>query len=354
MAVLDVCKFDGLSDLRWLVYKHPNNEFNTKSKLIVGPGQIGIIVHGGKVEKIFESGTYTMDSENFPFLKNLQKQVYGGSVPYTLEVYFVNKTMKLDMLWGTKDPIQLLDPKFQVKINVRARGQYALRINNYQFLITQLVGSLGGKAVVDFNSINNFFRSIINTKIKSLLAQYFIKHQVSILDIAMYLDEISKNSFDALIDEFDRFGLEVINFYYESINIPDEDLATINDILNRNAEFNILGENRYRTSRGYDVLESAAKNEGAAGGMAAVGVGLGVGLGVGKEAVGLTNNMIPEDQKAKKKDVACVKCGSMIESDDKFCPECGSPQVLKCEKCHSELSPKDKFCPECGTPVKRG
>ncbi len=265
-----------------------------------------------------------MDSENFPFLKSLQKQVYGGSAPYTLEVYFINKTMKLDMLWGTKDPIQLLDPKFQVKINVRARGQYALRINNYQFLITQLVGSLGGKAVIDFNSINNFFRSIINTKIKSLLAQYFIKQSSLYFGYCNVFRWNITNSFDALKDEFDRFGLEVINFYYESINIPDEDLATINEILNRNAEFNILGENRYRTSRGYDVLESAAKNEGAAGGMAAVGVGLGVGLGVGKEAVGLTNNMIPDENKKAKKDVACVKCGSMIESDDKFCPECGS------------------------------
>jgi len=351
MAVLDVCKFDGFVDRRWLVYKHPNSEFNTKSKLIVGPGQVAVIVHGGKIEKILESGTYTLESENFPFIKELQRKAYGA-IPFTLEVYYVNKTMKLDMLWGTKDPIQLLDPKFQVKINVRARGQYALRINNYQFLVSNLVGSLGGESIVDFELINQFFRSIINTKIKTLIAQYFIKNKVSILDISMYLDEISKQSFDDVNAEFDKYGLEVVNFYYESINIPDEDLNRINEILNKNAEFNILGENRYRTSRGYDVLESAAKNEGAAGGMAAVGVGLGVGLGAAKQTSNLVGEMIPE--KGSKKMVHCIQCNAEIEDDDKFCPECGAPQVLKCEKCGSELSPKDKFCPECGTPVKRG
>ncbi len=351
MAVLDVCSFDGSRDRRWLVYKHPNNEFNTKSKLIVGPGQVAVVVHGGKIEKILENGTYTLESENFPFIKELQRKAYGA-IPFTLEVYFVNKTMKLDMLWGTKDPIQLLEPKFQVKINVRARGQYALRISNYQFLITHLVGSLGGANMVAYEEVNNFFRSIINTKIKTLIAQYFIKNKISILDISMYLDEISKESFNAIYSEIESYGLEVVNFYYESISIPDEDLETINEILNRNAEFNILGDDRYRTSRGYDVLESAAKNEGAAGGMAAVGVGLGVGLGAAKQASGLAGEMIPP--KASKKMVHCVKCNAEIEADDKFCPECGSPQVLKCEKCHSELSPNDKFCPECGTPVKRG
>jgi membrane protease subunit (stomatin/prohibitin family) len=353
LAILDVVKFEGLVDKRWLVYRHPGNEFNNKSKLIVGPGQIGMLVHGGKVSAILESGTYTMDTENFPFIRELVKGVYSGNVPYMMEVYFVNKTMKLDMLWGTKDPIQLLDPKFKVKINVRARGQYALRIKNYQFLVTQLVGSLGGKSVIDFEVISDFFRALINTKVKTLLAQYFIKNQVSILDMSMYLDEVSMASFESIRPEFEKFGFEVVNFYYESINIPNEDLEIINSILNKNAEFNILGEDRYRTSRGYDVLEAAAKNEGTAGGIVGAGVGLGVGLGVGQQAAGMASNIIPPKSESSK-DTYCIKCHAKIESDDKFCPECGEKQNMKCSSCGSTLEFNSKFCPECGTPVKRG
>jgi len=353
LAILDVVKFEGLVDKRWLVYRHPGNEFNNKSKLIVGPGQIGMLVHGGKVSAILESGTYTMDTENFPFIRELVKGVYSGNVPYMMEVYFVNKTMKLDMLWGTKDPIQLLDPKFKVKINVRARGQYALRIKNYQFLVTQLVGSLGGKSVIDFDIISDFFRALINTKVKTLLAQYFIKNQVSILDMSMYLDEVSIASFESIRPEFEKFGFEVVNFYYESINIPNEDLEIINGILNKNAEFNILGEDRYRTSRGYDVLEAAAKNEGTAGGIVGAGVGLGVGFGVGQQAAGMASGIIPPKTESSK-DTTCIKCHAKIESDDKFCPECGEKQTIKCVSCGSTLEVNAKFCPECGTPVRRG
>ena len=50
----------------------------------------------------------------------------------------------------------------------------------------------------------------------------------------------------------------------------------------------------------------------------------------------------------------CPSCGANVASGKKFCPECGSPMVIKkvCEKCGAELSSAQKFCPECGTPVK--
>lgn len=353
MAIAEVIKFDGLFDRRWLIYRYPGQDINDKSKLIVGPGQVAVLVHGGKVEHIYESGTYTLSSENFPFLKKLTKKVYGGSVPYTLEVYFINRTIKLDMLWGTNDPIQIIDPQFQVKVKIRARGQYALRINNYQFLITTLVGALGSKNLIEFDLVNNLFRALINTKVKTTISKYILEHKISSLDISLYLEKISKETFDGLKEEIDRYGMELVNFFYESINVPSEDLERINDILNKNAEFNILGEQRYRTARGFDVLESAAGNEGAAGGIASLGVGLGMGLGVGKATGDVVNNTIaPQSQnEAKPKNVPCIKCKAMIEDDDKYCPECGAIQKLVCSNCKTELSSNAKFCPECGKKV---
>jgi membrane protease subunit (stomatin/prohibitin family) len=322
MAILDVVKFDGFGDRKWLIYHYPGNEFNSKSKFIVGPGQIGLVVHGGKIEEIYESGTYTLNSENLPFLKGFVKGVYGKQVPYTLELYYVNKIIKLDMLWGTKDPIPLLDPKFKVKINVRARGQYALRIKNYQFLLTNLIGALAEKNVVTFSAVADFFRAIINTRIKTNISEYFIKDQVSILDVTMYLEKISEESFEDLKDDFDKYGMELVNFFFESINIPEEDLKNINEILNKNAAFEIMGDERYRTSRGYDVLESAAQNE-SSGGIAATGIGLGVGLGMGQAVGSMAKDIIPEAKKANTDGKFCVHCGAKMSKTSKFCPECG-------------------------------
>ena len=349
MAILSVVQFEGLTNKKWLVYKVPGNEFTTKSKCIVGPGQIAVLVHGGKVENIFESGTYTLNTENLPFIKSFQKRVYGGSVPYQMEVYFVNKTLKMDMLWGTKDPIPLLDPKFNVRINIRARGQYALRVKEYQLIVSHLVGALGDRSLVDYQIINEYFRGLINTKIKTLIAQEITNKQISILDLSVYLDELSQKSFNLLNEEFNKFGFEMINFYYESINIPDDDLERINQILNKKAEFEILGDYQYRTSRGYDVLESAAKNEGAGGSLAAAGLGLGVGLGAAKEVSAHSQDMIP-----KPGIVLCKNCKKDIEENDKFCPHCGSSQAQSCEKCGEPLTSDMKFCPECGTSIKKG
>lgn len=186
------------------------------------------------------------------------------------------------MLWGTSNPIQLLDPEFKVKINIRARGQYGLRIKDYQFLFTQLIGSLGDNTLIEFGEINNFFRAVINNKIKTIIAQYVINNKVGILSMAIHLDSLSTESKAALNSILDTYGMELVNFYVEAVDIPDEDLETINKILNKNAEFNIMGDSRYRTARGYDVLEKTAENEGAGGSMASAGLGIDAGIAFAK------------------------------------------------------------------------
>ena len=45
--------------------------------------------------------------------------------------------------------------------------------------------------------------------------------------------------------EFDRFGIEVVNFNLSSINFPDEDFHTINTIFEEKAAFDIIGDHRY-------------------------------------------------------------------------------------------------------------
>lgn len=347
MSVLNVIDFNGVSGKKWLVYKHSENEFNTKSKLVVRPGQVAVVIFGGKVEGVFENGTYELTNVNLPFINNLQKEIYSGKQPFMMDVYFVNRTLKLDMLWGTKDPIQLLDPKFKVKINVRARAQYALRIKNYGFLITELIGALKNNQALGFDGINNLFRSIINTRIKTLLAQQINNKEISILDINIYLEELAQESLEKLKPDFEKYGMELVNFYYESINIPEGDLDKINEFLNRNAEFNILGEERYRTSRGYDVLDQAASNEGGAGGMASAGLGIGAGFGIAKEAANITNESIKENKSN------CIKCNKELKSGQKFCSDCGTKQTIECSNCQKELKATANFCPSCGTAVNK-
>lgn len=345
MTYLDVIEYRGSHDNSWIVYRHPNNQFNTNSKLIVSVGQVAVIVHGGKVERIIENGTFILDNLNFPFLANMQRKKHGGGNPFPMEVYFINKTIKLDMLWGTIDPILLLEPKFNVRVHVRARGQFGLKINNYQFLLTQLIGSIN-RQTITFELINQFFRGLINTKIKTILASEIINNKISLLDINMHLDSLSNQTKVLLEPEFERYGFEMINFYYSSINLPADDLEIINKILNKNAEFNILGTDRYKASRGYDVLESAAKNEGS-GNLASAGLGLGIGKGFADDLMNVNKDLKVDEHK-------CVKCSMKIGEKDKFCLNCGTEQVKHCSKCNTTIDSNAKFCSNCGQVVEGG
>ncbi len=52
-------------------------------------------------------------------------------------------------------------------------------------------------------------------------------------------------------------------------------------------------------------------------------------------------------------EIKCTNCGSPINPNSKFCPECGSkvelPKKKFCSECGVQLQPGAKFCPECGT-----
>ena len=212
MSLLNVIDYRGSADNKWLVYRHPNKEFNSNSKLIVGVGQVAAIVHGGKLESIVENGTHILDNLNMPFLSTLQKNKHGGGTPFPMEIYFINKTLKLDMLWGTMDPIMILEPKFNVRVNVRARGQFGIRINNYQFLLTQLLGSIGS-TFVRFETINSFFRGLINTRIKTILSKEISANKISILDINIHLEDFSSKALKSIKPDFVIYGIELVHLY---------------------------------------------------------------------------------------------------------------------------------------------
>lgn len=342
MGLFHVIKFDGVPNKEWVMYKYPGREFFNQSTLIVGVGQVAIAVHGGKIENIFRSGTYKLTTENFPFLRGLIKAVHGGEVPFTMEIYFFNATVALKNVWGTQSPIQMIDPKYNIKVRVRANGQYALQLNDYQKFFSALMGSAGDKVLYDFNDINKLFRGIINTKISVILGEYIIKNKISFLDISLYLEEASALGKTKISDEFNKYGLEVVNFFFSSINVPEEDLAKISDFLNKRAEFDIMGDERYRVARSFDVLEKAASNEGGAGTLASAGIGLGIGIGMAPimGQVAQQTLILP---------TTCYNCKREIPKDAMFCPYCGTQKRRTCSNCSKEVGNDIVFCPYCGT-----
>jgi membrane protease subunit (stomatin/prohibitin family) len=350
LAIIDVIKFNGIANREWLVYRYPRDNFVFGTQLIVGEGQIAIFVKGGKALDYFSPGTYTLSTQNIPILQSLINIPFGCRTPFTAEVFFINNTAKLDILWGTTDPISLIDPKYAVKLRVRAFGQFAIKISDYRIFLTELIGTLGDSQIVKYDIVIKYFKGAIVTKIKTIIADIIINQKISVLEITPRLEEISMSSKQHLCGEFEHFGIDIVNFYISSVNFPDEDFDVVNKILGEKAAFEIIGDNRYNVKRSFDVMQTAADNEGG-NNLVAAGIGLGLGAGAGIAVGNKFEATVGSIMNTPAKTITCKKCGILNTEEDKFCSNCGEKLAtvkIECYFCKTLIDDNIKFCPNCG------
>src|SRR5690606_11862954 len=149
-------------------------------------------------------------------------------------------------------PIQVIDPKYQIRLRVRAFGQLGLKIENYTLFISELIGSMNQADVGKYDKILNYYKGVLISKIKTIIADMIINDKISVLEISAMLDDISRKTQELLDADFDRYGFKITNFFIKSINFPDEDFEKINQILEDRAAFEIMGDGRYVTKRSFD------------------------------------------------------------------------------------------------------
>ena len=346
MAIIDLVKYDGSSDV--FAWKYPDQQLSTWTQLIVNESQEAILYKGGKALDLFTAGKHVLETANIPLLTTLIGLPFGGKSPFTAEVWFVNKAISMDIKWGTPSPIQLQDPQYKVFLPVRSYGQFAIKIEDSRLFLTSLVGTL---PYFDKEQVNNYFKGIYLTKVKDAISSFILKEGISVLEINASLEELSEYIHQKMIPEMAKYGIKIVNFNINDISIPEEDSAVkkLKDALAKRAEMDILGYN-YQQERSFDTLESAAKNEGASGGMMTAGMGLGMGVGIGGPMGQQMSEMTSHiDTSIKTKE--CPQCHQKVDEHAKFCPECGKPFQRTCPKCGIVVEAQVKFCPECGTKI---
>ena len=89
--------------------------------------------------------------------------------------------------------------------------------------------------------------------------------------------------------EISKYGIEVVNFNIENINIPKEELEKIQEVFVKTFEARELSKvelgKSYAAIKSFEILGDAANNEsdGGVGAMMSAGIGLGAGLPVGQQ-----------------------------------------------------------------------
>jgi len=290
MAIIDRVKYDGPKDT--LVWKWPSDQLSWGTQVIVNQSQEALFYKGGQVLDVLPPGTHTLKTANIPLLRSVVNVPFGGETPFAAEIYYVNKTANLDVKWGTREPIPLQDPKFQIFVPVRAFGQFGLKIQDSKHFVVELVGTMP-----EFNKddVIEHFRGVVNTRTKDMIAEALVKEKISILEISANLNEISEDMHKSVQDEFNKYGIEILNFFVNSINVPEDDpsIIRLKKALADKAEMEIMGDARYRTMRTFDTMEKAAENEGGgAGSMMGAGMGLGMGAGAGMGMAGMVGNVM--------------------------------------------------------------
>lgn len=361
----DIIQYEGPSDI--FVWKHGREDFNTKSQLIVHESQQAIFFKDGQALDLFGPGRHTLTTDSLPLLKRLLAIPSGGVTPFHCEVYFINRAVAMDMMWGTSSPIPMQDPQLSIILPLRANGQFSLSVQDSRKLLVKLVGTL---SLFARDEVNRFFKGILTAHLKDILANTIQSRKLGILDINSHILEISNSVQQQLQPYFEAFGLNLNHFFINAVTVPEDDpgYVQVRQALAASKARSLQGYT-YQDERTYDVAEKIATNEGAMKAVADAGMdtgaetGVGIGLGMASlynramEPI-LTSQAYPSASPAAKNPATpaaspCSNCKGAVPLGASFCPHCGK-QVgpgLQCPGCQTLIPVYSKFCLACGARV---
>lgn len=370
MSIIDAIKYEG--DNRTFVWKHPSEDFNTASQLIVHESQEAIFFLNGQTLDLFGPGRHTLETQNLPLMNKIVNLPSGGVSPFHAEVYFINLTEQMGIAWGTNSKVQYMEPEFGFPLSIGASGEMALAVREAKKLLVKIVGT---EAILSQDKLIAYFKAFLQTRVKAALVQAIQQQKLSIFELDAHLGELSDDVKGRLRPDFAEYGIELTQFLATTVIRPEGDpiyerfrdlyfrqYADVREaqieqqvgVINQETEAKktvidatATADKRriegytYQQERGFDVAEKVAANEGV-GEFSNMGIGLGMIAGVGGPVSGMVGGAMADALGAA--NLAGNPTGDGAQqpaqtlAGAKFCPECGRP-----------FQPTDKFCPECGT-----
>ena len=223
-GLASIIKYEG--DNETLVWKHPIEDFNFGSQLIVHESQEAIFFRDGQALDLFGAGRYTLQTQQLPLLEKIYKLPTDTEGTFHSEVYFVNLATQMGIKWGTDSKVRLFDPTSGLHIEIGASGEFNIRVTDSRKLLLKVVGTTGGLGQEQLLGIGNgkgFFRSMVMTQVKSYLAQTIKENAINILEIDEHLMALSGALRERINAALDEYGLTMPEFYVSRIVTPDDD-----------------------------------------------------------------------------------------------------------------------------------
>ena len=283
----DVIKNSGPGDL--LIWRQPEEDFNTNSTLVVMPGEAAIFLDRGQIVEVFkEPGTYQLTTENYPFISRLRNMFSGGVSTFNSVVYFVRLAVSKELLWGTAQRINVRDKVWKIRTDIGARGAFKIAVDEPGVFLEKLVGN--NVPYQTQNEIFDYFGEELQGKIISTLSNFFNNQWPSeLIGIEAVMPDLAEYLKPQINKMFMEYGLRCESFVISGLNIDTTKYDEMDESQVQLNKASILGEHWAQLTAA-DILKILAANPGA-GGTAATGAGIGMGMAASGAFADLANQM---------------------------------------------------------------
>lgn len=224
-GLASIIKYEG--DNTTFIWKHPIEDFNYGSQLIVHESQEAVFFKDGQALDLFGPGRYTIETQQLPLLEKVYALPTDTEGTFHSEVYFINKTVQMAIKWGTPDKVRFIDPLTGTPLQLGASGEMNIQVSNARKLLVKLVGTTSGISWDEgtglTKSLAASFRPLITSAVKTSLGNVIKDEAIDLLEIDQKLDLISASLRKAILPGFEDYGLTIPQFYVTNVVLPEDD-----------------------------------------------------------------------------------------------------------------------------------